>query len=65
MTDPDAIESRKRVLRGRLVSEAVWAGREAAIEGLPEDCCPYGEGSDIGLRCAWLAGFRDHKRFGE
>lgn len=54
MTDPDAIESRKRILRGRLVSEAVWAGREAAIEGLPVECCPY----DGDFREAWFKGYR-------
>lgn len=53
MTDPDAIESRKRILRGRLVSEAVCHGWLAAVEGLPVECCPY----DGDFREAWFEGY--------
>lgn len=54
MTDPDAIESRKRQVRGRLVSEAVGLGWSAAVEGLPDDCCPY-DGDMAGY---WVEGYR-------
>lgn len=53
MTDPDAIESRKRVLRGRLVSEAVCHGWLAAVEGLPVECCPY----DGFMASYWIDGY--------
>lgn len=54
MTDPDAIESRKRQVRDRLVCEAVCLGWLAAVEGLPVDCCPY-DGDMAGY---WIDGYR-------
>lgn len=54
MTDDDAVESRKRILRGQLVSEAVCLGWLAAVEGLPADSCPY----DGDMAEYWLEGYR-------
>lgn len=44
------------------VRHDIKRGRNAYEGGKTEQDCPYKEGTELGRRCAWLAGYRDAKR---